>query len=187
MGKDWFQFRPTHKLVVVGNHAPTIGTVDEALRRRLHMVPFVHKPEAIDPTLGERLRSEVAGVLAWMLEGFKQWQANGLAPPASVIDATNTYFEEQDTVGTWLADCCKLQPNEWTSSSDLFNSWKHWCEQNGIAPKSMKRLAPELQKRGLTADRTPKARGFQGVSVTSMTHDDTSMTHYPNRRGEFTN
>lgn len=187
MGKDWFQFRPTHKLVVVGNHAPTIGTIDEALRRRLHMVPFIHQPEAIDPTLGERLRSEVAGVLAWMLEGFKQWQDKGLAPPASVIDATNAYFEEQDTVGAWLAECCDFQANEWTSSSDLFNSWKHWCEQNGIAPKSMKRLAPELQRRRLLPERRTNARGFRGVIVTSMTHDDTLMTHYPNRRGEFTN
>jgi putative DNA primase/helicase len=187
MGKDWFQFRPTHKLVVVGNHAPTIGTIDEALRRRLHMVPFIHQPEAIDPTLGERLRSEVAGVLAWMLEGFKQWQDKGLAPPASVIDATNAYFEEQDTVGAWLAECCDLHPNGWASSKILFESWKHWCEQNGIAPKSMKRLAPELQRRRLIPERRTNARGFRGVIVTSMTHDDTSMTHYPNRRGEFTN
>jgi putative DNA primase/helicase len=168
MAKDWFQFRPTHKLVVVGNHAPTIGTIDDALRRRLHMVPFVYKPEAIDPTLGERLRSEVAGVLAWMLEGFKQWQANGLSPPASVIDATNAYFAEQDMVGAWLAECCEVPSMGSTTSKVLYQSWSHWCEQNGIIPKSMKRLSPELEQRGLTRVRTNQERGFRGIVVTHV-------------------
>ena len=168
MGKDWFQLLPTHKLVVVGNHAPTIGTVDDALRRRLHMVPFIHQPEAIDPTLGERLRSEVAGVLAWMLEGFKQWQDKGLAPPASVIDATNAYFEEQDTVGAWLAECCEVPSMGSTTSKILYQSWSHWCEQNGLIPKSMKRLSPELEQRGLTRVRTNQERGFRGIVVTHV-------------------
>ena len=168
MGKDWFQFRPTHKLVVVGNHAPTIGTVDEALRRRLHMVPFIHTPEAKDAKLGERLRSEVAGVLAWMLQGFKEWELGGLAPPASVIDATNAYFEEQDTVGAWLAERCEFRPTVGTSSTVLYESWKRWCEQNGITPKSMKRLSPELERRGLTKVRTNKERGFRGIVVTHV-------------------
>lgn len=168
MGRDWFQFRPTHKLVVVGNHAPTISTIDEALRRRLHMVPFIHTPEAKDATLGERLRSEVAGVLAWMLEGFKEWELKGLVPPASVIDATNAYFEEQDTVGAWLAECCEVPSMGSTTSKVLYQSWSHWCEQNGINPKSMKRLSPELERRGLTRLRTNKERGFRGIVVTHV-------------------
>ena len=185
MHENFFDFRPTHKLVVVGNHAPTIGSVDDALRRRLHLVPFNQKPKVLDLKLGERLRAEAPGVLAWMLAGFKEWELKGLAPPALVINATKAYFEEQDTVGGWLAECCELQPTAWLPSNDLFESWKRYCEQNGVAPKSMKRLAPELERRGLSPQRTSTARGFRGVKLTSMTGHDALMTHRRNRGSTF--
>ena len=40
MRQDFFEFVPQFKLLVVGNHKPAIRNVDEAMRRRLHMVPF---------------------------------------------------------------------------------------------------------------------------------------------------
>ena len=40
MRQDFFEFIPQFKLVVAGNHKPAIRTIDEAMRRRLHLVPF---------------------------------------------------------------------------------------------------------------------------------------------------
>jgi putative DNA primase/helicase len=40
MRQDFFEFKRTHKLIVAGNHRPTIRVVDEAMRRRIHLVPF---------------------------------------------------------------------------------------------------------------------------------------------------
>ncbi len=40
MRQDFFEFTPQFKLLVAGNHKPSIRNVDEAMRRRLHMVPF---------------------------------------------------------------------------------------------------------------------------------------------------
>jgi P4 family phage/plasmid primase-like protien len=47
MRQDFFDFVPQFKLAVFGNHKPTLCNVDEAIRRRLLLVPFaVTIPEA---------------------------------------------------------------------------------------------------------------------------------------------
>ena len=40
MRQDFFDFAPTFKLFIAGNHKPRLGSVDEAMRRRLLLVPF---------------------------------------------------------------------------------------------------------------------------------------------------
>ncbi|MFN7882906.1 MAG: phage/plasmid primase, P4 family, partial [bacterium] len=40
MRQDFFEFTPQFKLVVAGNHKPSIRNVDEAMKRRLHLIPF---------------------------------------------------------------------------------------------------------------------------------------------------
>jgi hypothetical protein len=38
--QDFFTFTPALKLVIAGNHKPRLRGVDEAIRRRFHLVPF---------------------------------------------------------------------------------------------------------------------------------------------------
>jgi putative DNA primase/helicase len=40
MRQDFFEYVPQFKLVVAGNHKPGLRNVDEAIRRRLHLIPF---------------------------------------------------------------------------------------------------------------------------------------------------
>ena len=40
MRQDFFEYAPQFKLVIAGNHKPGLRTVDEAIRRRFHLVPF---------------------------------------------------------------------------------------------------------------------------------------------------
>jgi putative DNA primase/helicase len=83
---DFFEFTPEFKLVIAGNQKPGLRSVDEAIRRRLHLVPFTVTIPAgeRDPSLGERLRSECSGILAWAIQGCIAWQTDGLAPPSAV-------------------------------------------------------------------------------------------------------
>jgi putative DNA primase/helicase len=41
MRQDHFEFRPVFKLFVAGNHKPSLRSVDEAIRRRFNLIPFV--------------------------------------------------------------------------------------------------------------------------------------------------
>lgn len=101
---DFFEFIPEFKLVIAGNHKPGLRSVDEAIRRRLHLIPFtVTIPEQErDPSLGEKLRSEYPGILTWAIQGCLAWQQGGLNPPATVRNATADYLASEDAIGRWL-------------------------------------------------------------------------------------
>ena len=64
----------------------------------------------MDPTLPDRLKSEAAGILAWLLQGCLEWQAEGLNPPGTVKAATAAYREEEDTIRVFINDCCETGP-----------------------------------------------------------------------------
>jgi putative DNA primase/helicase len=56
MRQDHFTYVPKFKLMVVGNHKPQLGTVNEAAKRRFLIVPFLHKPKNPDKALGANLK-----------------------------------------------------------------------------------------------------------------------------------
>jgi len=88
MRQDFFEFTPQFKLMIAGNHKPSLKTVDEANRRRIQMIPFtVTIPEAErDLNLFNKLKPEWPGILRWALNGCLEWQRLGLAPPPVVRD-----------------------------------------------------------------------------------------------------
>ena len=94
MRQDFFDFTPTFKLFICGNHKPRLANVDEAMRRRLLLVPFTVQipPAERDPQLAEKLEAEWPAILRWCIDGCLEWQRIGLAPPAIVRDATDEYF-----------------------------------------------------------------------------------------------
>jgi putative DNA primase/helicase len=71
MRQDFFQYVPQFKLVIAGNHKPGLRSVDEAIRRRLHLIPFTVTipPEERDLELPDRLREEWGGILQLAIEG----------------------------------------------------------------------------------------------------------------------
>jgi putative DNA primase/helicase len=86
MRQDFFEYRPQFKLVIAGNHKPSLRSVDEAIRRRFHLIPFAVTipPEERDADLTEKLKAEWSGILQWMVDGAGEWQAEGLRPPKAV-------------------------------------------------------------------------------------------------------
>ena len=174
MRQDFFEFMPQFKLLVVGNHKPSIRNVDEAMKRRLHMVPFtVTIPAAKrDKRLTDRLLAERDGILAWALQGCLEWQKTGLRPPPAVMAATDDYFEAEDALGRWIDECCQTgNKTYWAGSTELFNSWKSWAEANGEYAGSMKRFSEALSTRGFEKNSNGKARGFRGIRIQDSNDD----------------
>jgi putative DNA primase/helicase len=169
MRGDFFDFTPSFKLFIVGNHNPRLSTVDEAIRRRMLIVPFTVEiaPEERDPKLPEKLKPEWPAILRWCIDGCLEWQKVGLAPPPIVRHATDEYFEDQDIIGEWIEDCVNLKagPQAFTLSSVLFTSWKAWCDGRNLKPGSEKAFAEALKDRGFKKDRKAYGRGFVGIAL----------------------
>ena len=167
MRQDFFDFLPAFKLFITGNHRPNLRSVDEAIRRRFHLIPFAVTipPEERDPDLKTKLESEWAGILAWMIDGCLEWQAEDLRPPKAVADATAAYLEAEDAIAAWLDEKCERDPNAWSSSSSLFASWSAWATAAGEFVGAQKKLSQALVDRGFTIHNTNKARGIIGLRI----------------------
>src|SRR5271168_1739902 len=98
---------------IAGNHKPSLRSVDEAIRRRFHLIPFTVTipPEERDRDLTEKLKAEWPGILQWLLEGCLQWHRDGLRPPPTVVDATAAYLEAEDATAAWIEDRCERDPS----------------------------------------------------------------------------
>lgn len=167
MRQDFFTFVPAFKLFIAGNHKPGLRGVDEAIRRRLNLIPFLVTipPNERDPDLPEKLKAEWPGILAWMIEGCLDWQNERLDPPAAVVMATDAYMETEDALGQWIAECCRT--SGWGASADLFASWRQWAETAGEFVGSQKRFSQALEARGFQPRREGAAgtKGFAGIHV----------------------
>lgn len=146
MRRDFFEFTPTHKLIIVGNHKPALRNVDEAMRRRLLLVPFTAEiaPDQRDPNLSAKLVAELPAILGWAIRGAAEWYRDGLLPPASVLAATEDYFATADALGRWSEDRLLFDPNATATKADTFADWKAWAEHNGEFVGKQERLREYL-------------------------------------------
>jgi putative DNA primase/helicase len=169
MRQDFFEFFPQFKLFVAGNHKPAIRNIDEAMKRRLHLVPFTITvpPARRDAHLQQKLLAERDGILAWAVQGCLDWQRLGrLAPPQQVVDATEAYFEAEDALGRWLEERCLREANASSLTAELFNDWKQWADAAGEFIGSQRRFSDLLITRGVEKWRnTAGLRGFRGVGL----------------------
>ena len=86
MRQDFFTYTPQFTLMVYGNHKPGLKSVDDAMRRRIKLIPFtVTIPEhKRDKELTEKLKTEWPAILRWMIEGCLIWEREGLVAPKVV-------------------------------------------------------------------------------------------------------
>ncbi|GEO13537.1 phage/plasmid primase P4 [Microvirga aerophila] len=174
MRQDWFEYDPQFKLLIGGNHMPSLRSVDEAISRRFNLLPFTVTipPRERDGRLPEVLKAEWSGILAWMIEGCLRWQQNGLRPSAAILEATQAYLAAEDTVAHWIDEACVQDAGAITALSTLFTSWKMWAEQNGEPPGSPKKLSQNLEARRFERCRTRNGSSFRGLRIRDIAHSN---------------
>jgi putative DNA primase/helicase len=150
MRAEFFDFTPTHKLWLSTNHKPEIRGTDTAIWRRIRLVPWsvAIPPAEQDKKLAEKLRSELPGVLAWIVRGCLEWRRGGLWAPDAVRRATVEYRAEMDILGAFLAECCVLGDDQNVAAADLYRAYGEWCKDTGEAPVKQRRFGGQLTERG---------------------------------------
>lgn len=163
MRADFFEFDPTHKLQMLTNHKPIIKGSDTGIWRRVLLVPYMARfadAEEVaagrahyvkDTRTAERLKSELQGVLTWIVEGARAWFTDGLRPPDAVLAASKDYQTEQDRVGLFLSECCEFDADARCSLSGgldggLYEAYRGWCLENGVFAMSKQKFAEELKR-----------------------------------------
>ena len=167
MREDFWSFDPSHTFVMLTNHKPIVTGTDEGIWRRLRLVPWDEViPEAErDEELPDKLALEREAVLAWLVAGYLDWRANGLADPEAVEKATRKFRDESDVLGRFLRECCLLGPAFHVGSSELFSAWSKWCADQGEDAGTQTSFASELQAKGLDNYTSKGRRRWRGIGV----------------------
>ncbi len=169
MRGDFFTFEPQFKLLLAGNHRPRMRSADDAMRRRMQVIPFRHKPAKVDKQLREKLGAELGGILRWAVEGeIERRHLGGLNPPKVVQDATDKYFRDENTIGRWLDERCAIEANAWSETRALHRDYVHWAHQVGefVLSERLFQQKVELMP-GIEPQQHSRTRrgGFRGVHL----------------------
>lgn len=171
MHHDYFEFEPTHSLVLISNHKPTVKGTDDAIWRRVRLVPW---DVQIKP-LEERNQSEVVedlvgegpAILNWILAGLVDRMADRQWIAPEVAAATHAYREEQDALGPFLSGCCEVGPRFSVGVGEIYEAYEEWSKENAEEPIGKRAFGTLLRNRGLTQGRTVdrKQRRWLGIRL----------------------
>jgi P4 family phage/plasmid primase-like protien len=170
-----FNFKPTLKLIMFGNHKPIVRGSDHGIWRRIRLVPFNRRfaEDEKDTKLIDKLKAEAPHILAWMVSGYIEWKQKGLSDtPKSIQQATDAYQVDQDLTSTWLVECTKRSANAEELVGDLYANYRTWCLDNGLKPASTIALGRRLSERGYRGRSSSGKRFWCGLSLTDSRHQD---------------
>jgi putative DNA primase/helicase len=179
MREDFWEFDPTHTVFLGTNHRPEVRGTDHAIWRRLKLIPFdVTIPETEqDKTLPETLRSELQGILAWVVWGCLEYQRYGLGEPDQVRDATRGYRSDMDALAAFFEERCVIHSRTEVPATQLYKAYQEWCAESGESDESQRRFGGRLQERGFvsfryTAGSHRDRKGWRGIGLRDDHHDD---------------
>lgn len=160
MREEYFDFVPRFKLWVRANHKPQILGTDEAMWRRIRLIPFTQTfdPDTpgFDPYLYGKLLAESEGILAWAIEGFRVWQRERLVPvPQKVSAATEHYRQESNDLLAFLGQVCVIsQDGSGIKPSDLLEEYNAWAKINQAGMMNYRVLAQRMESLGIVRSKT---------------------------------
>lgn len=164
-----FQFDPTLKLWIHGNHKPVIRGTDEGIWRRVRLVPFNRRFEGAseDRNLGETLAGERSGILNWIIEGCLLWQQEGLGMPSVVQEAVQEYRSDEDILGQFFQRTI-IQDREGHIPVDgLYASYQGWTsDQNAHYVLDKNRFNRRVRERQIASGQGERGgiRSWLGIS-----------------------
>jgi len=168
IGKNFFDFKPSHTLILAMNHLPKVSAGGDGFWRRVRKINFdvTIPPEKQNKHLAQMLIDEEGpGILQWMVEGAQRvYQSGSLNEPESVRMATQEYQLEEDNIAQYVTDRTFVNAHMSYSAQEIYNNYKMWCQQESETPISRTQLLRELTHRLPLV----KEKGRRGVRYTGV-------------------
>ena len=173
MRQDFFEYRPAFKLIIAGNHKPSLRSVDEAIRRRFHLIPFA----VTIPARGARRRSrrEAQGRMArGSSHGSSRDAWNGkpkaLVPPRAVLEATEAYLSAEDAIAAWIEEKCEVDAKHGSRRANCLHRGLPGLTQRASI-RAHEAHSPKVSKsRGFHRHRMPHGQRFYGLRFKSRSY-----------------
>jgi putative DNA primase/helicase len=165
--QEYFEFTPVFKLFIGANYKPTVFGQDNAMWRRIKLIPFevAIPPEEQDKNLPEKLLAEKSGILNWSLAGCTEWQKNGLQHPDQVSEATAEYKSEMDILREFSEDCCIIGDGFKVERKLLYSEYRQWCDDNSEKPLGRNRFNRKIEAKGIKLVSAAGLRCWKGIGL----------------------
>jgi putative DNA primase/helicase len=159
-------FTETHKLWFDTNHLPTIPADEQAVWNRVAVVVFcnpVPKDKQDKKLAATILREEAEGILAWMAEGERLRQENGLGNvPESFNLEKEKWQKNMDAIQQFIDERCQKRGGLREKSDALYQSYVAWIGNLEHA-MSHRAFTQRLAKLGITLDKG--RRYYEGLAL----------------------
>lgn len=155
-GEKPINFEAQAKLWITTNHKPMI--TDDAMWRRLRVLPWDRIPEVADPSLKAFLSDPEVGlpvILAWAVQGAMDFLSSKLADPLSietckvVYDSTMVYKKDEDRIGMFMREELVEAETKRTPIKRVLQVYRWWCEERGERPMTQGSFTRKLRDRGV--------------------------------------
>ena len=155
---------PTHKVILMTNHAPRVEASDRGTWRRLSLVGMQHNFDSDPEKKGDKaveamFAKELPGILNWLLDGWRRYKAEGLVVPAQVAFETHEYRKDNDELLTWLGEVFVMDKD---GKVELETVWSYYSRKNieWAKIKTAKQMSKELKQRGYVVRASTGCRTF---------------------------
>jgi len=167
------EFRPELTIFLHTNHMPVIKDNGLGIWRRMVVIPFdVSIPrEEQDPNLDSELMKEAEGILTWLVEGYREYQENGLVLPKAVKIKLGSYRKSMDPIGYFLEERVRSLKGATTGASDLYNAYQDWCEASEAPVVNIKDFKASLMNRGYESKSERTGNNWIGVKLLDDSDD----------------
>ena len=151
-----YNFQPTHKLWLSGNHEPVITDTTNSIWFRLKKIPFTIEIPEDERRKGyaEMLAADhAAAILAWLVKGCVEWAKTGhLGEPEAVKQAVAEYRDQQDILHDYLMERCLFKKSETIAQKELYADYKQWAEDNDVNAIGKLNFRARIQEKGALSD-----------------------------------
>jgi P4 family phage/plasmid primase-like protien len=159
-GKDFFDFKPTCKMVFAANNMLSTRDIDGGFLRRICFVnfpiTFVNEPKRKnerlrDPGLQKKLLKELPGILNWALQGLKVLNEQGSF--VNTTDQERLIRELEminDPIAAFVDDVLVPYPDRFKAMQNrdnIYNEYKKWCNESNSVPMSSRWFWPRLRQK----------------------------------------
>jgi len=151
------------------NHLPKVRGRDWGIWRRLKAIPFnvVFKEgefaeHKLDNTLPAALRDELPGILAWCVEGCKDWHLHGLQEPDIIHAATQQYRVAEDTVRFFVSERCIADAGMKAQAQPLLTAYQG---HTGDKSMTMQKFGKALRELGYQPKVTGGKTYYHGIGL----------------------
>jgi len=138
MRQDYFEFEQTFDIVLSVKHKPVVLGTDPGIWRRIRLIPFETqipvKEQRPQDALVSDLLQDRAAILNWLIAGLHDYPKDPKWVAEEVQSATDTYREEMDHIGKFIADACEIIPRATVPVAKLYATYLAWCRQQDEDP-----------------------------------------------------